>query len=136
MEMDGAEFKALEDELQKVAKEILNIEKHQKELKVGTENTLSFRTQMRDLREELLSMEMQMAKGVKLTDEQKQRYKELNKELTLMTDLQGDVNKKMSTLSSDTLPFDKVVTSVNMAASGMQIYTAAMNLAGVSQKKL
>ena len=59
---------------------------------------------------------------------------ELNKELTLMTDLQGDVNKKMSTLSSDTLPFDKVVTSVNMAASGMQIYTAAMDLAGVSQK--
>lgn len=134
MEMNKDEFKALEDELQKVAKEILNIENASKGIKVGTENTLSFRTQMRDLREELLSMEMQMAKGVKLTDEQKQKYKELNDELTLMTDLQGDVNKKMSTLSSDTLPFDKVVTSVNMAASGMQIYTAAMNLAGVSQK--
>lgn len=134
MEMNKDEFKALEDELQKVAKEILNIESASKGIKVGTENTLSFRTQMRDLREELLSMEMQMAKGVQLTDEQKQRYKELNDELTLMTDLQGDVNKKMSTLSSDTLPFDKVVTSVNMAASGMQIYTAAMDLAGVSQK--
>lgn len=134
MEMNKDEFKALEDELQKVAKEILNIENASKGIKVGTENTVSFRTKMRDLREEILSMEMQMAKGVKLTDEQKQKYKELNKELTLMTDLQGDVNKKMSTLSSDTLPFDKVVTSVNMAASGMQIYTAAMNLAGVSQK--
>lgn len=134
MEMNKDEFKALEDELQKVAKEILNIESASKGIKVGTENTLSFRTKMRDLREEILSMEMQMAKGVKLTDEQKQKYKELNKELTLMTDLQGDVNKKMSTLSSDTLPFDKVITSVNMAASGMQIYTAAMDLAGVSQK--
>ena len=134
MEMSKDEFKALEDELQKVAKEILNIEKASKGIKAGTENTLSFRTQMRELREELLSMEMQMAKGVQLTDEQKQRYKELNDELVLMTDLQGDVNAKMSTLSSDTLPFDKVVTSVNMAASSMQIYTAAMDLAGISQK--
>lgn len=134
MAMSKDEFEALEDELQKVAKEILNIEKASKGIKVGADETLSFRTRMRDLREEILSMEMQMAKGVQLTDEQKQKYKELNKELILMTDLQGDVNKKMSTLSSDTLPFDKVVTSVNMAASSMQIYTAAMDLAGVSQK--
>ena len=134
MEMNKDEFKALEDELQKVAKEILNIQEASKGIKVGADETLSFRTRMRDLREEILSMEMQMAKGVQLTDEQKQKYKELNKELILMTDLQGDVNKKMSTLSSDTLPFDKVVTSVNMAASSMQIYTAAMDLAGISQK--
>lgn len=132
MEMSEEEFKKLETELQGVANEILNIEKASKGMEGAGQQTVSFRTKMRELRDEILEMDMQMEKGIELTDEQKQKYNELNKEMVVMTDLMSDANSKWKTLSSDTVPLDRVIDTVNLAAGAMQAYQGGIELLGLS----
>lgn len=129
-----ADFKKKEEELRALAQEILKVKDSSTQMNAEMNKPTSFRTRMRETREELMSLIELEKTGIKLTDEQKQKVQELERELTKLSAIQGSTQRRISALSSSTFAMDKTINSVRLGTSVMQAYAGALELAGLNSK--
>ncbi|MDY0133710.1 MAG: hypothetical protein RBR46_01660, partial [Acholeplasmatales bacterium] len=129
-----ADFKKKETELRALAQEILKVKESSAQMNAEMNKPTSFRTRMRETREELMSLIEMERTGVKLTEEQKQKVQDLERELTKLSSIQGATQRRISALSSSTFVMDKTINSVRLGTSVMQAYAGALELAGLNSK--
>ena len=129
-----ADFKKKETELRALAQEILKVKESSAQMNAEMNKPTSFRTRMRETREELMSLIEMERTGVKLTEEQKQKVQDLERELTKLSAIQGSTQRRISALSSSTFAMDKTINSIRLGTSVMQAYAGALELAGLNSK--
>lgn len=126
----GKKIVEARNEINKTRKSIDELSEAQKEL----EKTLpaeainqSFRTMLRNIREQIAMMEL-------MGDTGSQEYERLVAEAGRLADIQGDVNRQINNIASDTRGFDTILEATQLASGGFSVLTGTMSLFGSENK--
>lgn len=87
----------------------------------------SFRTMLRNIREQIAYMELMGQTG-------SEEYQRLVAEAGNLVDIQGDVNRQLNNMASDTRVFDTILEGTQLASGGFSVLTGTMSLFGEENK--
>lgn len=121
----GKAPKALADEYEKISTEIKQAEEriksYENEINKNTQSHASFRTQLRNAREELIAMEMAGQRGTLA-------YDELQKKVGTLTDAMSDASQQARVLANDEGALQGIVSGLSGIAGGFSAVTGTMSL--------
>lgn len=122
----------LRKELNQAKKSIDDLSKAQNNLKKtlpAEAANQSFRTMIRNIREQIAYMELMGQTG---TDE----YQRLVVEAGNLVDIQGDVSRQLNNMASDTRVFDTILEGTQLASGGFSVLTGTMALFGEENEEV
>lgn len=111
-------------------KSISDLSKAQKDLEKtlpGKAMDLSFRTMLKNVREQISYLEL-------MGDTGSEQYQKLVKEAANLVDIQGDVNRQLKNAASDTKVFDTLLEGTQLASGGLSVLTGSLALFGEENK--
>ncbi len=87
----------------------------------------SFRTMLRNIREQIAYMELMGQTGT-------EEYQRLVEEAANLVDIQGDVNRQLNNMASDTQGFDMALEGMELVAGGFSVAQGAAALFGAESE--
>lgn len=128
IETYNQEIKQLEDEIEKLNTTSKTVDTTlTQSFTQSTEKTTTFRTQLLQMRQELIAMS---ESGATFSIKYNQSFEQLQQSAAALQDDIGDINARVTALSSDTASIDAVVQGFGTLAAGGQIAAGAMGLVG------
>lgn len=113
-----------------------NIGNYKSAFEAFEKGSTNLRGALKLVKDELSELEVKVAAGIKLTEEEQRAYERLRNELGQLTDIQGNISAQAKILSDDYRQINAALETVAVGASAFGVVQGAMVLLGTENEKV